>query len=169
MMRTPTPVARTMAILCLCCASVLAHASALKRHWGEIDGLRIPNGTIITKDGQRHRGHLLITQTGVIVTHHGTFERWINSADSPEISKEFVARILVRHRYRLTMAEQDDLWWYVGADWKAIFHPELSNIFPIAIVAHTGFTGAVVVYTPIGVIAAFCRPPASDTITILPD
>ena len=67
------------------------------------------------------------------------------------------------------MAEQDDLWWYVGADWKAIFHPELSNIFPIAIVAHTGFTGAVVVYTPIGVIAALCRPPASDTITILPD
>jgi hypothetical protein len=170
MMRTPTLVARiATALLLFCGASTLARASTLKRHWGEIDGLQIPNGTIITKDGHRYRGHLVITQTGVIVTHHGTFEKWITAADSPEISRELVDRILVRRRYRLTMDEQDDLWWYVRADWKAIFHPELSNIFPIAIVAHAGFTGAIVVYTPIGVIAALCRPPAHDLIEILPD
>jgi hypothetical protein len=170
MMRTPTLVARTaVALLCLCGASMLAHAGTLKRHWEEIEGLRISNATIITKNGHRYRGHLVITQTGAIVTHHGTYQKWVTATDSPEIPGELVARILVRHRYRLTMDEQDDVWWYVAADWKAIFYPELSNLFPIAVLAHTGFTGGAVLYTPIGVIAALCRPPASDTIEILPD
>jgi hypothetical protein len=67
------------------------------------------------------------------------------------------------------MDEQDDLWWYVAADWRAIFYPELSNLFPIAIVAHAGFTGGAVLYTPVAIISALCRPPATDTIEILPD
>jgi hypothetical protein len=69
----------------------------------------------------------------------------------------------------LTTGEQDDLWWYVGAGWKAIFFPELSNLFPIARVAHAGFTGWAIVYTPVAVVGALCRSPSSDTIEILRD
>jgi hypothetical protein len=147
----------------------MAHAGTLKRHWGEIVGLQLSNATLVTKDGHRYRGHLVVTQTGVTVVHHGTFEKWLTAKDAPEIPSAVVARLLVRKRYRLTAQEQDDLWWYVAADWKAIFYPELSNLFPIAIVAHTGFTVGAVVYTPVAVIAALCLPPASDTIEILPD
>jgi hypothetical protein len=148
---------------------MLAHAGTLRRHWGEIDGARFLNATVITTDGGRHRGHLVVTQTGVVVTHHGTFEKWVTAPDSPEIPKARVARILVRHRYRLTTEEEADLWWYVAADWKAIFHPEVSNLFPIAVVAHAVFTAGAVLYSPVALAAALCLHPATDTIEILPD
>ncbi len=157
------------ALLCLWSAPTIAHAGSLRRQWTEIDGLQFSNATLVTKGGRRYRGHLVVTQTGVVVIHHGTYEKWLSTVDSPEIPRALVARILVRHRYRLTIDEQDDLWWYVAADWKAIFYPELSNLFPVAIVAHAGFTGGAVLYTPVAVIAAICRPPRSDTIEILPD
>ena len=170
MMRMATMVIRTAAALFLSCsASMFAHAGTLRRHWSEIDGLRVANATVITTDGRRYRGHLVVTQTGVVVTHHGNYEKWLTTPKSPEIPRARVARIVVRHRYRLTMDEQDDLWWYVDADWRAIFYPELSNLFPIAIVAHAGFTAGAVLYTPVAVITAICHPPASDTIEILPD
>jgi hypothetical protein len=157
------------ALLCLWSVPTIAHAGTLKRQWAEIDGLRLSNATLVTKDGRRYRGHLVVTPTGVIVIHHGTYEKWLSTANSPEIPRALVARILVRHRYRLTTDEQEDLWWYVAADWKAIFYPELSNLFPIAIVAHAGFTAGAVLYTPVAVIAAICHPPASDSIEIMPD
>jgi hypothetical protein len=157
------------ALLCLWSVPTIAHAGTLKRQWAEIDGVRLSNATLVTKDGRRYRGHLVVTQTGVVVTPHGAYEKWLSTANPPEIPKTLVARILVRHRYRLTTDEQDDLWWYVVADWKAIFYPELSNLFPIAIVAHTGFTVGAVLYTPVAVIAAICRPPSSDILEILPD
>jgi hypothetical protein len=156
-------------LFCLWVAPTIAHAGTLKRHWGEIDGLRLSNATLVTKDGRRYRGHLVVTQTGVAVIHHGTYEKWLTAPSSSEIPKALVGRILVRNRYRLTKEEQDDLWWYVAGDWKAIFYPELSNLFPIAIVAHTGFTVGAILYTPVGVIAAACLPPKSDTIEILSD
>lgn len=148
---------------------MLAHAGTVRRHWAEIDGTRYSNATVITTDGRRHRGHLLITQTGVVVTHHGTYEKWIAAQASPEIARARVARILVRRRYKLTADEEADLWWYVAADWKAIFYPELSNLFPVAIVAHAGFTAGALLYSPVAFAAALCLPPASDTIEILPD
>jgi hypothetical protein len=147
----------------------MAHAGTLTRHWVQIEGLRLSNATVITKDGHRHRGHLVITPTGVVVIRHGPYQKWIASAGPPEIPRALIARILVRRRYRMTTDEADDLWWYVAADWKAILFPELSNLFPIAIVAHAGFTGWAIVYTPVALIATACRPPASDTIEILPD
>jgi len=158
-----------VALLCLLFAPTIVRGGTLRRHWGEIDGLRFSNATVVTKDGRNHRGHIVVTQTGVVITRHGTYEKWLTAADSPEIPSALVARILVRHRYRLTTGEQDDLWWYVGAGWKAIFFPELSNLFPVAIVAHAGFTGWVIVYTPVAVVGALCRSPSSDTIEILPD
>jgi hypothetical protein len=170
MIRTATlivPAAATLA--CLFGSPLVAHADTLKRRWVEIDGLRIPNATVVTQDGRRYRGSLAVTTTGAVVTHHGSYEKWLTAKNSPEIPKARITRILVRHRYRLTMDEQNDLWWYVLADWKAIFYPELSNLFPIAMVAHAGFTGWAVLYTPVEVIAALCRRPASDTIEILPD
>lgn len=169
MMRTATLVTRTAATLLFICSASILSAGTLRRHWSEIDGLQVANATVITTDGSRYRGHLIVTQTGVVVTHHGNYQKWITAANSPEIPRERVVRIQIRHRYRLTTDEQDDLWWYVAADWKAIFYPELSNLFPIAIVAHAGFTGGAVLYTPVALIAALCRPPASDTIEILPD
>ena len=158
-----------VALLFLGGVPMLAHAGTLSRHWGEMDGMRIANATVITTDGHRYRGHLVVTQTGVVVTHHGNYEKWLTTPNSPEIPRARVARILVRHRYRLTFDEQDDLWWYVDADWRAIFYPELGNLFPIEIVAHTVFTAGAALYTPVAVIAALCHPPASDTIEILPD
>jgi hypothetical protein len=50
-----------------------------------------------------------------------------------------------------------------------IFHPEVSNLFPIAIVANAVFAGGAALYTPVAVIAAICRPPSSDIIEVLPD
>jgi len=156
-------------LLCLCSAPTIAHAGSVRRHWVEIDGLRFSNATLVTKDGHRYRGHLIVTQAGVVVIHYGTYEKWLTTKSAPEIPRSFVARILVRYRYKLTVDELDDLWWYVAADWKAIFCPELSNLFPIATVAHAGFTAGALVYTPVAVIAALCHPPASDTIEVLPD
>ena len=165
-----TLVTRAAAMICLLCsASIVAHAGTQKRHWGEIAGLRAANATVITTDGHRYRGHLVVTETGVVVTHHGSYEKWLTAPNSPEIERARVARIIVRHRYRLTFDEQEDLWWYIAAEWKAIFYPELGNLFPIAIVAHAGFTGGAVVYTPVAAIAGVCRPPAADTIEIMPD
>ena len=165
-----TLVTRTaVALLFVCSAPMFAHARTLRRHWGEIDGLRVANVTVITTDGRRHRGHLVVTQTGAVVAQHGNYEKWLTMPNAPEIPRARVARIIVRQRYRLTFDEQVDLWWYVVADWRAIFYPELSNLFPIAIVAHAGFTGGAILYTPVAVIAAICRPPASETIEILPD
>lgn len=170
MTRMTTIVTRTAAALfLLCSAPMFAHAGTLRRHWSEIDGLRFANATVITTDGHRYRGHLVVTQSAVVVTHHGNYEKWLTTPNSPVIPRAQVARILVRHRYRLTMDEQDDLWWYVDADWKAIFYPEVSNLFPIAIVAQAGFTAGVAFYTPVAAVAAICHPPASDTIEILPD
>ncbi|MGA2046591.1 MAG: hypothetical protein ABSG96_02815 [Terracidiphilus sp.] len=161
--------AKWMGSLLLCLWAAPMSAGTLNRHWGEIDGLRLSNATVVTRDGRQFRGHLVVTQTGVVVIHHGTYERWLATANSPEIPKALVTRILVRQRYRMTKEEQDDLWWYVAGDWKAIFYPELSNLFPIAIVAHAGFTVGAVLYTPVGLIAAACLPPKTDTIEILPD
>jgi hypothetical protein len=67
------------------------------------------------------------------------------------------------------MDEQDDLWWYVAWNWRAIFYPEVSNLFPIATVAQAVFTAGAAFYTPVAAVAAICHPPASDTIEILPD
>jgi hypothetical protein len=157
------------ALLCLWSVPTIAHAETLKRRWAEIDGLRLSNATLVKKGGRRYRGHLVITHTGVVVIHHGTYDKWLSTANSPEIPRALVARILVRHRYRLTIDELDDLWWYLAADWKPIFYPEVSNLFPIAIVANAVFTGGAVLYTPVAAIAAICRPPGSDIIEILPD
>jgi hypothetical protein len=148
---------------------LLAHAGTLKRHWGEIDGMRVSNGTVVGKDGKRYRGRLAVSPTGVIVEQHGVYGHWLTTPALPEIPKNGIARILVRHRYRLTADEQSDLWWYICADWKAIFYPKLSNLFPIAILAHAGFTAWGIVYTPVAGIGALSRPPASDTIEILDD
>lgn len=155
--------------MCLWSVPTIAHAGTLKRQWAQIEGLRLSNATLVTKSGRRYRGHLIVTQTGVVVIHHGTYEKWLSTANPPEIPRALVARILVRNRYRLTTDEQDDLWWYVAADWKAIFYPELSNLFPIAIVAQAVFTAGAALYTPVAVIVALCLPPPSDTIEILPD
>jgi hypothetical protein len=170
MIRTAILVLRAAATLaCLFGPALVAQAGTLKRHWREIDGLRIPNATVVAQDGRSYRGSLVVTTTGAIVIQHGFYGKWLTTKNSPEIPKARIARILVRHRYRLTFDEQNDLWWYVFADWKAIFYPELSNLFPIAMVAHAGFTGWAVLYTPVEVIVALCRRPASDTIEILPD
>jgi hypothetical protein len=168
MMRTGI-LAKWMGAMLLCLWATPMIAGTLSRHWGEIDGLRLSNATVVTRDGRRFRGHLVVTQTGVVVIHHGTYEKWLTTANSPEVPKALVARILVRHRYRMTKEEQDDLWWYVAGDWKATFYPELSNLFPIAIVAHAGFTFGAVLYTPVGMIAAAFLPPKADTIEILPE
>jgi hypothetical protein len=156
-------------LLCLWGVPTIADAETLKRRWAGIDGLRLSNATLVTKDGRRDRGHLVISQTGVVVIHHGTYDKWLSTASSREIPRALVARILVRHRYRLTKDELDDLWWYVADDWKPIFYPEVSNPFPIAVVANAVFAGAAALYTPVAVIAAICRPPSSDIIEILPD
>jgi hypothetical protein len=150
-------------------ALLAAPAATTQKHWSEIDNLKAENATVITKDGQRHRGRLLITPTGAIVTHHGAYEQWLTQPKSPEIPKASIAGIVVRSRYKLTADEQHDLWWYVFGDWKAIFFPQLSNLFPIAIVANAGVTGWAIVYTPFSVIATLVHPPASDTIEILPE
>jgi hypothetical protein len=144
-------------------------AMAQKRHWEEMSGMRFSNAVVVTKNGQRYRGDLVVTATGALVTHHGIYEKWIAKKAAPEIPKAIVARILVRRRYRLTADELTDLWWYIFVDWKAIFYPELSNLFPIAIVAHAGFTVWGVFYTPVASLAALCCHPATDTIAILPD
>jgi hypothetical protein len=157
------------ALFCLWGVATIAHAETLKRRWAEIDGLRLSNATPVTKGGRRYRGHLVITQTGVVVIHHGTYDKWLSTANLPEIPRALVARILARHRYRLTTDELDDLWWYVASDWKPIFHPEVSNLFPIAIVANAVFAGGAALYTPVAVIAAIRRPPSSDIIEVLPD
>ena len=146
---------------------LFAHAETLKRHWGEIDGMRVSNGTVVGKDGKRYRGQVAVSTTGVIVEQHGVYGHWLTTPAVPEIPKNQIVRILVRHRYRLTVDEQNDLWWYICADWRGIFYPKLSNLFPLAIVAHAGFTAGGMVYTPVAAIAALCRPPASDTIEIL--
>jgi hypothetical protein len=131
--------------------------------------MRVANGTVVGKDGKLYRGQLAVSATGVIVDQHGVYGHWLTTPALPEIPKSRIAHILVRHRYRLTADEQNDLWWYIWADWKAIFYPKLSNLFPIAIVAHAGFTAWGIVYTPVAGIAALFRPPASDTIEILDD
>jgi hypothetical protein len=136
---------------------------------GSASGYINSDSAVVTKSGRRYRGHLVITQTGVVVIHHGTYDKWLSTANLPEIPRALVARILARHRYRLTTDELDDLWWYVAADWKPIFHPEVSNLFPIAIVANAVFAGGAALYTPVAVIAAICRPPSSDIIEVLPD
>ena len=61
------------------------------------------------------------------------------------------------------------MWWYVIANAKSIFYPELGNLFPIAIVAHAGYTAWSIVYMPAAAIASILDPPASDTIEILRD
>jgi hypothetical protein len=185
MMTRAILVARTVAaLLCFFVVSMLAHAGTLRRHWGEMAGLRYSNATIVTKDGHRFRGHLVITQAGVIVTHHGTgkneacqngasqggaLQAGLVSRDSREIPRGLVARIVVRHRYSFTLDKLEDGWWSVGADWKGIFYPEVSNIFPIAMAAEAVATAGVVMGTPIVFVLAVCLPPRSDTVEILPD
>jgi hypothetical protein len=156
-------------LVCLSGLPTLAHGATFTRYWSEIDGLRVSNATVITKNGERHRGHLVVTTIGATIIQHGTYEKWLSATHAPEIPKAMVARIEVRHRYRLTGDEERDLWWYVAGNWKAIFHPELSNLFPIAIVAHAGFTGWAAVYSPVASVSALCFPTRSDTIEILPD
>jgi len=179
-MRKTILVARTAAVLfCFFVVSMLAHAGTLKRHWGEMAGLRYSNATIVTKDGHRYRGHIVITQTGAIVTHHGAGQNeacqngasknGVGMKDSREIPRESIARILVRHRYSLTLDKLDDAWWSVAADWKGIFYPEVSNIFPIAMAAEAVVTAGVVMGTPVAFLVAVCLPPKSDTMEILPD
>jgi len=185
MIRKAIRVARGAAVLfCFFVVSMLAHAGTLKRHWGEMAGLRYSNATIVTKDGHRYRGHVVITQTGVIVTHHGTgrgeacqngasqneaSQNGVGARDSREIPRGLVARILVRRRYRFTLDKLDDAWWSVGTEWKGIFYPEVSNIFPVAMAAEAVVTAGVVMGTPIVFVVAVCLPPKSDMIEILPD
>jgi hypothetical protein len=148
--------------------SPLAHAATFQRHWADVIGLRATCATVVTKNGHCYRGRLVVTAQAAVIARHGIYEHWVAGQPKPlEIPKDSVARIMVRHRYRLTNDELADMWWYMIANAKGIFYPELSNLFPIAIAAHAGYTAWSIVYTPAAAIASILDPPALDTIEIL--
>jgi len=159
---------RTAALWQLLGFSLLAHAATFQRPWADVIGLRATGARVVTKNGRCYRGHLVVTAQAAVITRHGIYEHWVARQPKPlEIPKDAVARITVRHRYRFTNDELGDMWWYVIANGKSIFYPELGNLFPIAIVAHAGYTAWSIVYTPAAAIASILDPPASDTIEIL--
>jgi hypothetical protein len=86
MMRTGI-LAKWMGAMLLCLWAAPMIAGTLTRHWSEIDGLRLSNATVVTRDGRRFRGHLVVTQTGVVVIHHGTYEKWLTTANRPRFQK----------------------------------------------------------------------------------
>jgi hypothetical protein len=141
----------------------------VRRHWSELSGLRSENSRVVTKDGLSHRGSLVLTDTGAILVRRHKYDAWIHPPGStPEIPKGTIVRVVVRGRYQWTLDELDDKWWFVFANWKGIFYPELSNLFPIAIVAHVGYTCWTIASTPVVIATGIIAPPSSQTFEIIP-